>query len=401
MKNIVIFTIAPINQDFLKRYGYYFFKDNDVEVIFYNLCNLIYGPKKAFDLGYNNLGRISYVKELKIISYKQLYFLLKKYREDTIVYFNISANPILLLILLINKVPYIDGSPWGGIQTQDWIKGNPLLTLFNKFKKYLKQPIHKTKRKISSYFSNFFSYLHPSIFRLTSNSIELSIHREKNTDNSLLLNHTFDYDRYLTNSHMDKPSYIPEHQYYLLLPNHAWMIHDYIINDAEKDCVITKEKYEKLINKTLDDIESLTGRKILIAGYPVASKDEDIYKNRDFLLGTETEQLVKYSSGIITHFSGAINFAIIHKKPICIINYKVFDDDPRFYGPIKAYSKYLDAPINYVDNSKDLKNIEPNKLFVFNEEKFQEYFYEYICPKQLHVKNPELFWERVLNKLKN
>jgi len=97
MKKIIIFTIAPINQDFLKKYGYFFLKNNHIEVIFFNVCNLMYGPEKTKRLRYNNIGQINDVKELKVTSYHQLYHLLKKYREDTIIYMNITTNSRILL----------------------------------------------------------------------------------------------------------------------------------------------------------------------------------------------------------------------------------------------------------------------------------------------------------------
>jgi len=398
MKKIIIFTISPINKDFLKRYGYEFFQRNNIEVMFFNVCNLIYGIKKTQRLGYDNLGKINDVNELEVLSYNQLYFLLKSYREGSIIYFNISESFRLLFILFLVKLPYIDGSLWGGIQTKDWDKKNILLSLYTKICSVLKSPRKKIQGKISFYSLGILRYYYPPQLTLTSNPNELISYKTNNIDKRILLNHTFDYDRFLINKDMNKPSYIPDYDYHVLLPNHAWMIHDYIINDADVDCVITKERYEKLINKTLDDIELSTGIKIIVAGYPVASKNEDIYRGREFLLGTETEQLVKYSSGVITHFSGAINFAVIHSKPICIINYKIFDDDPRFFQPINAYSKSLNIPINYVDSNDQVNSLVSNGLFSLNKDSYQDYLNKFICPEEILLEKPQLFWERVLQK---
>ena len=394
MKNIIIFTISPINKDFLKRYGYDFFKNNNIEVIFFNVCNLIYGIHKTQRLGYDNLGNTNDVNELEILSYRQLYLLLKSYREDSVVYFNISKSFMLFFILFLVKLPYIDGSLWGGIQAKNWNKKNILLTLYTKICSVLKSPRKKIEGKISFYCSAILRYYHPPHLTLTSNPDEVI---SNNIDKRILLNHTFDYDRFLINKDMNKPSYIPDYNYHVLLPNHAWMIHDYIITDA--DCVITKERYEKLINKTLDDIESITGIKILVAGYPVATIDEDIYRSREFLLGTETEQLVKYSSGVITHFSGAINFAILHNKPICLINYSEMDNDSTFYNAIKSYSDFLDLPINYVNNKNEISRLMSNGIFTNNFSEYQKYMHNFIIPKELLNKERTLFWERVNNFL--
>ena len=113
--------------------------------------------------------------------------------------------------------------------------------------------------------------------------------------------------------------------------------------------------------------------KILVSGYPNAIAEEDIYEGRKFLLGTDTEQLVKYSSGVITHFSGAINFAVLHSKPICLINYKDFDNDPRFTNSIKSYSAFLNLPINYVDSDSKIQNLISKGLFTHNFTRYAEY----------------------------
>ncbi|MDG2284335.1 MAG: hypothetical protein P8N43_02230, partial [Alphaproteobacteria bacterium] len=216
---------------------------------------------------------------------------------------------------------------------------------------------------------------------------------------NILLNQTFDYDRYLANKGMLKPSYIPKDKYLLLLPNHAWMVHDYIINHGQKDCSMTKERYSQLINNTLDKIESLAGIKIVVAGYPNGTVEEDVYINREFLLGTETEQLVKYSTGVLTHFSGAINFAVLHQKPICLINYVDFDDDPRFSGPIKAYARELNVPINYVDSDSKIEQLVSNGIGSMDKGRYASYVENFICPKSLAEGSDVLFWQRVITNI--
>ena len=67
---IIIFTITPINEDFVKKYGVDFFKRNDIEVLFLNLCPLIYGRKKAKKSGWDRLGNCKRVKEIGIDDYR-------------------------------------------------------------------------------------------------------------------------------------------------------------------------------------------------------------------------------------------------------------------------------------------------------------------------------------------
>ncbi len=396
LKKIIIFTITPLNEDYLKRYGYDFFFKKDIEIIFLNLCYLLYGNERTKSAGYDKVGRCPQVKEIQIHNYFQLLEYLSKFSEDSIIYINITAKTKLMFMILISKIPYIEGSLWGGIQEKNWAKNKNLIQqissrIFSITRNFRK----KIFGKIDHYTSILIRKINPPHIILSSSSVEA----EMVSDERILLNHTFDYDRFLMNDGMPKPSYIPDFKYYVLLPNHAWMVHDYIINNAEKDCSMSKNNYEKLINNTLDKIEELSGVKILVAGYPNATIDEDVYINRDFLLGTETEQLVKYSSGVITHFSGAINFAVIHKKPICLINYNNFDSDPRFLNPIRSYSNLLDIPINYVDIDIDIEELVSKGIFCMNFKEYQNYLYNFICPKEILSRKTELFWERVLNKI--
>ena len=279
---------------------------------------------------------------------------------------------------------------------ENWTKDKNLIEqISRRFSSITRNFKKKIFGKIDYYTSIVIRKINPPSIILSSSSVEA----EMVLDEKFLLNHTFDYDRFIMNKEMPKPSYIPDFKYYVLLPNHAWMVHDYIINSGEKDCSMSKKNYQKLINNTLDKIEELSGVKILVAGYPNATMDEDVYINRDFLLGTETEQLVKYSNGVITHFSGAINFAVIHNKPICLISYNDFDSDPRFLNPIRSYSNLLDIPINYVDNDNNIKELVSKGIFCMNFKEYQKYLYNFICPKEIFFGHTELFWERVLNKI--
>ena len=396
-KRIVIFTIHPINNDYLRRYGEDYFKNNNIEVIFINVCILFYGMEKTKRAGYDSINKCNSINEISISSYKELHSYLRSFQSNTVIYLNITPSPKLLALIWKLGIPYIAGSLWGGVQEKDWTLGYKAIT--NRYlKKFLKNPktqLIQIKKKLESLLSKLIISIYPPLLTLIKDFETVLLNKKEN----ILLNHTFDYDRYLMNKELNKPAYIPNTKYHVFLPNHAWKIHDYIINDAEDDSVITKEIYSDLINKTLDNIEKLTKIKIIVAGYPNATKEEDIYHNREFLLESETEQLVKYSSGVITHFTGAINFAVLHSKPVCLINYKIFDGDPRFSNSIKSYAFNLDTPINYVDEDKQVEDLVANGLFSIDIEAYKAYVHKFICDEELKRQGDKLFWERVINKL--
>lgn len=394
---IIIFTIAPINEDYVKRYGVDFFKKKGIEVVFLNLCLLIYGREKAKQCGWDSLGACKRVTEIGVEDYKELAQRLYSLKNGSIVYLNITMPAKLLFLIWKIGIPYIEGSLWGGIQAKNFTMGSK--SFLGKFRtkllKLYKSPLKILKGKLDSSLYKFIKLMHPPFLFLTNNHVELMRRKSRN----ILLNHTFDYDRFLLNFRVPKPEYIPNEKYLLLLPNHAWMVGDNIINDWQDDCSITKEQYKKLINATLNKIESATKMKILVAGYPNATTEEDIYEDRKFLLGTDTEQLVKYSSGVITHFTGAINFAVLHSKPICIINYRNFDNDPNFTNFIKSYSAFLNLPINYVDSESEIQMLISKGLFTQNFNCYAEYEHQFIIPNEIAHRGEKCFWTRVLDNI--
>ena len=249
---IIIFTISPMNGDFAKRYGVDFLERNGVEVIFLNLCPLIFGREKTKKTGWDRLGKYKKVTEIGIDSYKVLEQQLSNLKKGSIIYLNITTPPKLLFLIWKTGIPYIKGSLWGGIQAKDWTYESK--NYFQKFKtklfKLYKSPIKILKGKLDSFIYRFITLRYPPFLFLTSNYEEFISSKSSN----VLLNHTFDYDRFLFNLGASKPEYIPNEKYLLLLPNHAWMVADYIISDAQDDCSITKDRYKSLINATLNKI---------------------------------------------------------------------------------------------------------------------------------------------------
>ena len=67
---IIIFTISPMNGDFAKRYGVDFLERNGVEVIFLNLCPVIFGREKTKKTGWDKLGKYKKVTKLALIVIK-------------------------------------------------------------------------------------------------------------------------------------------------------------------------------------------------------------------------------------------------------------------------------------------------------------------------------------------
>ena len=387
IKNIIVFTVHSVNDDYRKRYGVDFFLRNNIRVFFVNLSVLIYGANKISACGYQNNNHTSN-EEIWVKTYIELYRLLKTFKNRTVIYLNITIEFRVLLLICWFRLPYIDGSLWGGIQTNNTKKKN----LFDRLNAFILSPFSSVSKKINTVLLILLKRACKPFIRLT-----LDANDQNDCESNVLLNHSFDYDRFLINWKIPKPSCIPCGEYFLLLPNHAWNIHDYILSGNRSH--ITKEKYTKLINNALYRLEVKVGVRIVIAGYPNALREESVYEDRDFLIGCDTEQLVKYSSGVITHFSGAINFAILHNKPIFLINFSDFDSDKKFSSYINAYSRELSVPIYYVDKDSQIDAITISKMLYKDTDAYSSFIDKYICSNELcGIDSKISFWERILAK---
>ena len=146
----------------------------------------------------------------------------------------------------------------------------------------------------------------------------------------------------------------------LLLASHPWPVHDAHILGIRS--AVTKTEYSVVINRFLKVVEESLGLKIVVAAYPKATDDENIYQGREFIRNN-TEQLVKYSKGVIGHHTGAFNFAVLHNKPIAVISIRFLRKENNFYRKNEAYARELCVPVNYIDTEKDCRMALESGLF--------------------------------------
>jgi hypothetical protein len=83
------------------------------------------------------------------------------------------------------------------------------------------------------------------------------------------------------------------------------------------DLKFTPKEYYEELNNALDFISKKTGLKVQIAAHPrrVGEEDYNFPLNRN-----ATANLVKHSKLVLAHYSTAVNFAAIHRKPLAFLN---------------------------------------------------------------------------------
>ncbi len=395
-KNIIFFVIQSLNDDYARKFGFDLLKKRGFDIYIFNLFNWIFKNAQEKFPQHNKLEPINDIKQVKICNQEELYNALRNIKGWKVVFLSTPVTPVLLKTLQKLDIPYIIYPSWGcvhGVQQKRFL----LLRVYNAISELFTSPLNRMLAFVIHKRTEYSIKKYPPTYTITMFKKDNTIDLERT---KVILNHAFDYDRYLQNKDKPRPKYIFAGDYILLLPNHTWPIHDYlVVKGMIGKSAVTKEEYQILINHALDNIEKLTGKKIIIAGYPNATKDEDIYEGRHFVLGGDTEQLVKYSSGVMGHHTSAFNFAIIHNKPIRLINFRILKNDKHFDKSMKLYENVLRTESKYVDTFEDCHKLVEEGMFVYNRELYSEYMRKYVISEDVAALPLKLYWDRVADAL--
>jgi len=392
---VIFITIYPFNKDYAKKYGFGSFKEKGISIVIVNIFPIIYREEVEEQAGYVDFPSVTGVEQVRVRSQKEF--------EEKLI--GIEGQKIAILVV----------HPYNRILKCLKRTGVDYIVHFLNYhpvgKKINKPILDRLTQNIKQLFCNpvlFISKCRAKLCQYIPNSVlgvdfpryvivggyALNIPYPL-SDRQIIYTHSFDYDRYLQNMNLPRDNSIPDYEYYVFLSCSTWDVHDYLLSGIK--AVINKDEYEEIIVKAFDFIEDKTGKKIIIAAGPKASDSEDVYNGRPYI-GFNTEQLVKYSAGVICHYSGAINFAVIHNKPICFTTIRKLDNDKYFTRFVNAYADELGADINYIDTDRDLNSLIEKDVFYYNRDKFDNYANKYLKSK---LSQGELCWGKISNVLIN
>jgi len=390
---IVFITIYPFNEDYALKYGFDIFKRKGFNVVILNVLSLMFSKEVIKQAGHGNLDKVSGVNQIRVKSEMDCVAHLNRIKGEKIAQLVLSPNIKLLRCLNKANVDYIESHlklnptrPTGETAfTKRFLRAIRLLT---------NNPIDLLSKLWDLLCFNIpYSLLrirHPKYVLLGSHGTN---RRCRLSRTKPIYIHSFDYDRYLQNLNQPKNSTIPDYDYYVFLLCTPWAVHDYILLNYK--AAIGKMEYADGINRFFDFVEQKTGKKIIISAHPKASEDENVYGGRPFIL-FNTEQLVKYSTGVICHYSGAINFAVIYNKPLCFISMRKLNNDSYFKRYINAYAGELGSKINYIDEDEDLNKLIYEGMFSYNKDKYEDYKDKYLR----YTESDDVpCWETVANVL--
>ncbi len=172
-----------------------------------------------------------------------------------------------------------------------------------------------------------------------------------------------------------------------------------ILNNRHNN--IDHSKYWECLDNIFNELSLRFKTNVKIASHFRRSVNNHPLKKRDFYFD-QTLNLIKNSKFVVVQNSSTIDWAILLKKPILLLNFKMFDsislensDSIKFYSDkLSIESVNIDLNYKYKFNKKKL-----GKLLKINKKKYQRFsnFYlNYTTPHYPHLNQ----WKMIYNQIK-
>jgi|694.fasta_scaffold37743_6 hypothetical protein len=339
-KTIIIITASPLTDNIYYRIGVTYF-EKSMNVYIFDCIewvrNTDFLPNTINYTNKNNLYKISNKNDFEL-NFK----ILKPSHLLDFIGFN-SNTYFIQNICKINNVSFI-------IQNL-----NPIPTPFTKenvLNILTIQPI-RTFQRIYQYFKrNIYnkSALNPTIAYLVGNKSLNHI-----TNNAITKIYTTSQSWYDLNV-VSKNSIIEAEDYVLFIDDCISNSFDFKLTNQTK--IIEHVEYFKILNLFFDHFEEKFKIKIKIAAHPNGKEITNYkkYFNKREVIFDKTAELSINAKLILTHFSTAINYGVILKKIIFLLNFKNLNNT--YQGAIlKNISKLLNCKILDIDNANSLDAI--------------------------------------------
>ncbi|MDA8630446.1 hypothetical protein N9L42_02495 [Flavobacteriaceae bacterium] len=208
--------------------------------------------------------------------------------------------------------------------------------------------------------------------------------------------HSYDYQNHLELSELED-NYELKHigNFALFIDQYAPNHPDYKINNIKPP--VSEKNYYKSMNSFFDFFEKKTKLKIVIAGHPsrnqVAKND---WNGRIEIIG-KTPQLIMDSSIVLSHYSTALSYAVINKKPIFLITTNEYYSSYR-KNQFLAFSEALKIDLINVDKYDEADITDD--IYIIDEVKFIDYEEKYIRSKYSSSNDIWHYFSKTLLKIK-
>ena len=237
-------------------------------------------------------------------------------------------------------------------------------------------------RKAGNFIDKLFNQIFTRLLSKFEPSIDIQISSgsacQKSTSPHVnnIWTHSFDYQEFIEKKSCSDSNYKDIGEYALFIDQYAPSHPDYSFHGNNPP--VSEDKYYKSLNKFFDYFEEKVGFNIVIAGHPKRNeKSNYCWNNRKQIIGN-TSQLISQSSIVLTHYSTAISFAVLNRKPILLITTDEYINSYRrqqFYG----FSEALNLDILNVDQYNEFE--VTHEIFRVNEKVYSDYEEKYIRSK--------------------
>ena len=387
-RKVIFFLGNCFSQNDYKRFGFKIFKERGYKVegwdftpwLNYNYYNKYKNYKLNTYKNYKTLKNSTEIyKAISRLSSSDIIIDLFLITKNKKIFYNLKKKNIMIGTLTLGNMPNIKNFSFF---RKFLIKIS--LILNNPYKK-----IYNLSKKIFSLFINFFKQnnIIPCIdfIIVGGKNWKDSINYRFSNKISIIKAHSFDYDRYL-----ERKSKNNIYKYSVFLDEDMPFHSDYEYLGIKPYC--NADIYYREINNFFSDYEKKTGLKVIIAACPRTDykKRNNPYNNRK-IISNSAASLVKNAKHVFIHMSTSVNFAILFKKPVIIINSNNYD------------KLIAQASINNLCKEISAKKINISKTLPdsYDNLKINKKKYEFFKERYIKEKNtPEKFiWDIFCNYL--
>lgn len=182
-----------------------------------------------------------------------------------------------------------------------------------------------------------------------------------------IFTHNLDYNNYLNFKKKNKKKNIVT-----FIDQNLSFHQDFYIK--KKKPIVTPDEYYKNLFKYFKFIQSKYNTKVIIAAHPKKGLKNPFLKNCKFKISfNKTPNLISESRFVIMHYSTAVSYCVLFKKPIIFITNNELNRKRAGYQ-IKTLSKALGAKIFNIDESFKKFKINVN---LFKYQKYKDNYLKY------------------------
>ena len=231
-----------------------------------------------------------------------------------------------------------------------------------------------------------YKYLEPTA-TIAVFSGDICSSRYSNSAEYIIWGHSFDYETY---HHCLATLNTPliKSRYAIFLDQNAPAHPDYKFHGNKPP--VTQKNYYNSLNKYFDFFEDKTGLEIIIAAHPrSASSNSAFWGNRQFILDN-TPQLVRDSEIVLAHYSTAISFAVLWKKPIIQLTTSEYMKSYR-WDRFVSFSTLLNLKVVNTDDSY-INHDMNSGLYKIDQKSYKKYERDYLKSQRSKLKH---LWDLV------